>query len=83
MQNGGVSGRALKVYTACYDGKLEEVKRLVEEPTDEPLDVNAEIHGGTAFAAAVQVNAVVLIKMLNSFVEWLFANCQVLSRSWC
>ena len=42
-----VSSRALKCYTACYDGKLEEVKRIVEEDNDETLDVNAEIHGGT------------------------------------
>ena len=43
-----VSSRALKCYTACYDGKLDEVKRIFQERSaDEPLDVNAEIHGGT------------------------------------
>jgi len=40
------------------------VKRLVEEPTDEPLDVNAEIHGGTAFAAAVQNGYLQIVKYL-------------------
>ena len=49
-----VSSRALKCYTACYDGKLDEVKRVVNQPNQPPLDVNAEIHGGTAFAGAVQ-----------------------------
>ena len=43
-----VSSRALKCYTACYDGKLEEVKRVVNQPNQPKLDVNAEIHGGTA-----------------------------------
>lgn len=61
-----VSSRALKCYTACYDGKLEEVKRIVEEDNDETLDVNAEIHGGTAFAAAVQNGHLDIIKYLVS-----------------
>ena len=38
-----VSSRALKCYTACYDGKLEEVKRVVNQPNQPKLDVNAEI----------------------------------------
>ena len=51
-------------YTACYDGNLEDAKRIVEEderrraaggePEDELLRVDAEVQGGTAFAAAVQ-----------------------------
>ena len=63
-----VNGRALKCYTACYDGKLDEVKRIVaeaaDEGADEPLDVNAEIHGGTAFAAAVQNGHIDIIEYL-------------------
>lgn len=61
-----VSSRALKCYTACYDGKLEEVKRIVEAEDEEALDVNAEIHGGTAFAAAVQNGHLDIIKYLVS-----------------
>ena len=61
-----VSSRALKCYTACYDGKLEEVKRVVNQPNQPPLDVNAEIHGGTAFAAAVQNGHLEIVRFLCS-----------------
>ena len=61
-----VSSRALKCYTACYDGKLDEVKRVVNQPNQPPLDVNAEIHGGTAFAAAVQNSHLDVVKYLAS-----------------
>ncbi|KAH8047644.1 ion transmembrane transporter [Aureococcus anophagefferens] len=44
--------QALKFYTACFDGNLEEVQRIVKETPN--LDLNRVIHGGTAFAAAVQ-----------------------------
>jgi len=64
QRDNAVSGRALKIYTACYDGKLDEVKRIVEEPVADPLDVNAEIHGGTAFAAAVQNGYLNIVKYL-------------------
>ena len=61
-----VSSRALKCYTACYDGKLEEVKRVVNQPNQPKLDVNAEIHGGTAFAAAVQNGHLEIVRFLCS-----------------
>ena len=61
-----VSSRALKCYTACYDGKLDEVKRVVNQPNQPPLDVNAEIHGGTAFAAAVQNGHLEIVRFLCS-----------------
>ena len=44
--------QALKFYTACFDGNLEEVQRIVKETPN--LELNRVIHGGTAFAAAVQ-----------------------------
>eukprot|EP00629_Pelagomonadales_sp_RCC1024_P014638 CAMPEP_0119283320 /NCGR_PEP_ID=MMETSP1329-20130426/28300_1 /TAXON_ID=114041 /ORGANISM="Genus nov. species nov., Strain RCC1024" /LENGTH=52 /DNA_ID=CAMNT_0007283991 /DNA_START=40 /DNA_END=194 /DNA_ORIENTATION=+ len=44
--------QALKFYTACFDGNLEEVQRIVAASAD--LELNRVIHGGTAFAAAVQ-----------------------------
>mmetsp|Transcript_10725 Transcript_10725/g.35543 ORF Transcript_10725/g.35543 Transcript_10725/m.35543 type:complete len:272 (-) Transcript_10725:154-969(-) len=55
---------ALKFYTGCFDGNLEEVKRIVSETPIEQLDINRVIHGGTAFAAAVQNSHLEVVKYL-------------------
>ena len=56
--------QALKFYTACFDGNLEEVQRIVKETPN--LDLNRVIHGGTAFAAAVQNSHLDVVKYLAS-----------------
>mmetsp|Transcript_17294 Transcript_17294/g.21011 ORF Transcript_17294/g.21011 Transcript_17294/m.21011 type:complete len:167 (+) Transcript_17294:117-617(+) len=55
---------ALKFYTACFDGNLDEAKRIVSDTPIEELDINRVIHGGTAFAAAVQNSHIEVVKYL-------------------
>lgn len=43
------------------------MKRIVEEHSDEPVDVNAEIHGGTAFAAGTTSGVWQIVTALRSF----------------
>lgn len=56
----------MKFYTACFDGKLADVKKLVGDGPVEELDINRVIHGGTAFAAAVQNSHLEVVKYLAS-----------------
>ena len=52
MSEGEGDEKALRFYTACFDGNLDEVQRIVQGNPD--LELNRVVHGGTAFAAAVQ-----------------------------
>ena len=63
MADGGEGDeKALRFYTACFDGNLDEVQRIVQGNPD--LELNRVIHGGTAFAAAVQNSHVDVVRYL-------------------
>ena len=62
MSEGEGDEKALRFYTACFDGNLDEVQRIVQGNPD--LELNRVIHGGTAFAAAVQNSHVDVVRYL-------------------
>ena len=63
MADGGEGDeKALRFYTAWFDGNLDEVQRIVQGNPD--LELNRVIHGGTAFAAAVQNSHVDVVRYL-------------------
>ena len=62
LSEGEGDEKALRFYTACFDGNLDEVQRIVQGNPD--LELNRVIHGGTAFTAAVQNSHVDVVRYL-------------------
>ena len=82
MADGGEGDeKALRFYTACFDGNLDEVQRIVQGNPD--LELNRVIHGGTAFAAAEDLDRAPPATETRSAVSKRLANRSTTARERC